>query len=369
MGAPGGRRFITGAGCVTSQGLGLDTLSPALAGAGAPFAVEELRPGVSARVGRVGYLRDPDSAGTYKRWGQVDTYSRYGYVAARLALAQAGLAEDDLAPYGVFLGTAFGCMEENQRFDKYEVRDGALKGASPLVFKGTVDNAPAGWIAVAWKLKGPNATFVSGDGAGAEAMWAGVRQIQRDRAPGLLCGGVERVVDLHLALRERDPRWQGEVLSEGAGVVMIEDEAALTQRGRTVSDCLAEVVGVVRHRGTVSEGLQATGVRLGLRLHDVGLISLSVPEEGTLRSEQAEFADSAKIGGHADAVDGIEFVADKVRLGEFHGAWGGVAVCAALVRRGVAGAGWNGRKYAVVQVHGEGEESFYVALREPEDAE
>ena len=221
------RAYITGAGCVTWLGLGLEPLKEAILGESKPFVVEELSPEYSVRVGRVGYLKDPESAVTYRRWGQVDTYSRYGYVAARLALEQSGMESLSRDEYGVFLGTAYGCMEENQRFDKYEVRDGVLKGASPLVFKGTVDNAPAGWIAVAWKLKGPNATFVSGDGAGAEAIWAGLRQVRRGRAPGLLCGGVERFVDLHLVLRDRDEAWQGEVLSEGAGVLLVEDDAAL----------------------------------------------------------------------------------------------------------------------------------------------
>lgn len=361
--------YITGAGCVSWLGLGLEPLKDAILGEPKPFAVEEPSPEQSVHVGRIGYLKDPESAVTYRRWGQVDTYSRYGYVAARLALEQSGLKPQERDDYGVFLGTAYGCMEENQRFDKYEVRDGVLKGASPLVFKGTVDNAPAGWIAVAWKLKGPNATFVSGDGAGAEAIWAGARQVMRGRAPGLLCGGVERFVDLHLVLRERDEQWQGEILSEGAGVLLIEDGAAMAARGRGAETALAELVGVVRHRGSITEGLQSMGVRLGLQLGEVGLISLSVPTEERLDAERSAFVEAAELGGHGATLDGLEFVADKVALGEFHGAWGGLAVCAALVRRGENGRGWNGRKYAVVHVHGEGDESFYVALSEPVDTE
>jgi len=363
-----GRRFITGAGCVTWQGLGLDPLAAALQGGGAPFASEEPRPGLAVSVGRVGSLRDPESAETYRRWGQVDTYSRYGYVAARLALESAGLKDADRSGYGVFLGTAYGCMEENQRFDKYVIRQGVLKGASPLIFKGTVDNAPAGWIAVAWKLKGPNATFVSGDGAGAEAIWAADRQIVRGRAPGLLCGGVERFVDLHMVLRQRDPETQGDTLSEGAGVLCIEGEAAMAARGMSPSSTFAELVGVARHRGSIADGIQAAAVRFGISASDVGLISLAVPDSGRLAQQRALVIESGKEAGHADSLAGVEFVADKVRLGEFHGAWGGVATCAALVRR-QPGAGWNGRKFAVVHVHGEGDESFYVVLSEPVDTE
>jgi len=359
------RAFIVGAGAVTWGGLGLEPIAAAIAGDGKAFATEEPVPGAPVTVGRVGSIKDPASQATYRRWGQVDTYSRYGYVAARLALEQAGLAGDvERAGYGVFLGTAYGCMEENQRFDKYRVEDGVLRGASPLVFKGTVDNAPAGWIAVAWGLKGPNATFVSGDGAGAESLWAGLRQIAAGRAPGLLCGGVERFVDLHLVLREREPRWQGAVLSEGAGVVLVEDEESMTARGATP---LAEVLGVVRHRGSLVEGLRAVAGRLRIDLADVGLISLAVPDQARLDEEREAFGATARGGSDGSALSGVAIVADKTALGESHGAWGGLALCAALVR--LEDGRWGGRPVAVVQVKGEGNENFYVALRGPGNAE
>ena len=365
------RLFIASAGCVTPLGLGFAPVADAIrSGVFPPCAQEEVRPGQVVPVGRVGYLRDADSAATYKRWGQIDTYSRYGYVAARLALLDAGLSEGaDLESYGVFLGTAFGCMEENQRFERYEIRDGQLRGASPLVFKGTVDNAPAGWIAVAFSIRGPNATFVSGDGAGAEAIWAAARQLQRGRAPGILCGGVERVVDLHMVLHERDPSRQGEILSEGAGVLLLETEQSLRDRGSDPAAALAELVGVVRHRGALVDGLQSVGVRLGLRLEDVGLIALSVPDEAGRMREAMALERAANDGGHGAAIAGLDVVADKTVLGESHGAWAGIAVAAVLARRGVDGPGWRGRKHAIVQVFGEGDESFYLALREPGDAE
>ena len=87
-----------------------------------------------------------------------------------------------------------------------------------------------------------------------------------------------------------------------------------------------------------------------------------------LREQMEAFVAAVKDGGHDGALEGVDFVADKIHLGEFHGAWGGVAVCAALTRRR-AGEGWNGRRCALVEVHGEGDEHFYVALGEPTDAE
>ncbi len=329
-----GRLFVTGAGAVTHAGLGLDAVRAAWAGApAAAFTDEEPVPGGEAvTVGRIGRLDDADCAASYKRWGQLDTYSRYGFVAARLALADAGVGDD--APgrdrFGVMLGTTYGCMEENQRFDRYSVTDdGTLKGASPLLFKGTVDNAPAGWIAVAWRLKGPNATFVSGDGAALEALWSAEGVLRKNRAPAVLVGGVERFVDLHLLLREADPARQGAVLAEGAGLVLLEREDSLSRRGGRAR---AELAGTARTRGTLADARAAALKQLGVATEDVGL-----------------------------SIDGTPGGA-KARLGESHGAWGGIALCAALTQ--IEDGALGGRPFALVHAFGEGDEHFFAALKQ-----
>jgi len=329
------RLFISGAGSVTWAGCGLPALAEALDG-GHPFVSEELGEGLSAEVGRVGRLKDPDSAAHYERWGQLDTYSRYGFSAARAALQDAGIVEESAgrAEMGIVIGTAYGCMEENQRFDRFSVVDGVVK-ASPLAFKGTVDNAPAGWIAVGWKLRGPNATLVSGDGAALEALWTAQGLLEDGRAPALLVGGVERFVDLHLLLRERDPERQGAVLSEGAGMLVVEREDSLACRGRGPASARAELLGVERVRGSLAEARAEALSRFGLNEDDIGFESLATPE------------------------------GDKRLLGEFHGAWGAIALCAALVRRDDSGGGWSGRAHALVHAFGEHDEHFFVVLKDP----
>ncbi len=320
---------LTGGGAVTWAGLGLSPLKSALAG-DVPFGTEEPLDGQTMPVGRVGRLEDAASAASYKRWGQLDTYSRYGFVAARLALHDAAMTPGTAGRdrVGVLLGTAFGCMEENQRFDRYKVDDeGQLKGASPLLFKGTVDNAPAGWIAVANRLKGPNATFVSGDGAALEALWSAVGVLRKSRAPALLVGGVERFVDLHLLLRRRDPRRHGEVLSEGAGIVVVEREDAARRRGARVR---ARLLGVERGCGERHDVRAAALSRLGVAEADVGLYLPASPN------------------------------GPKRTLGESHGAWGGIALCAALADQ--SDDGWSGRPVALVHAFGEGTEHFFAAI-------
>ena len=348
------RLFITGAGAVTSQGMGTDALVAALDGEGVAFAQESPREGTTVSVGRVGRVKSEEASAAYRRWGQLDTYSRYGFLAAMQALESAGLAFGDavLADFGVMLGTSYGCMEENQKFDRFDIKDGKVHGASPLVFKGTVDNAPAGWIAVAGRIKGPNATFVSGDGAALEALWSAEGVLRSGRARGLLVGGVERFVDLHLLLRRPEPSRQGSPLSEGAGVLTVETEAGLVRRGRSPIDALVELVGTARRRGDLVDALLAAIERLGADPADIGLVSLALP-----------FLDERAAAAY-DALPGAEVVADKAALGEFHGAWGGIAVGAALAR--LERSGWNGRSLALVHAFGEGDEHFFVLLKRPE---
>ena len=331
------RLFLSGAGAVTWAGLGLEPLEQALDGA-VPWEQEEPLAGEPVDVGRIGRINDRASAKCYQRWGQLDTYSRYGFIAARMALEDAGIEADSPGRegVGVILGTAYGCMEENQRFDRYVVTDGVVKGASPLLFKGTVDNAPAGWIAVAWKLKGPNATFVSGDGAALEALWSAEGLLRGGRAPALLIGGVERFVDLHHLLRVRDPARQGEVLSEGAGLLLVEREDSLERRGRTASDAHAELVGVARACGDIDEAKADALSALGIEENEVGLTLLATP-------------------------DGL-----KATIGESHGAWGGLALCAAVTRKQQDG--WNGLPCALVHAFGEGDEHFFAVLRRTEES-
>lgn len=340
------RLLITGVGAITAAGVGCAALRGPLSGEPFGFTEEELPDGSVGSIGRLGRIKDAASRAMYNRWGQLDAYSRYGFVAARVALQQAGFEPKCCESVGIILGTAYGCMDENQRFDRFSTEGGQLKGASPLVFKGTVDNAPAGWVAVVWGLKGPTTTFVSGDGAALEALWFAEGALRRGRAPAIVAGGVERFVAMHQLLRVRDEEWQGDTLSEGAGVVLAEREDSAVARGATP---LAELVGVWRSSAPLGEGLGEALRRYGIDPDEVGLLSMAWPEapEG--------FAGLAGVPAE-------RIVTDKQHLGEFHGAWGGVALAAALERRNIGG--WQGRPCAVVQAHGEGRENLFAVVKE-----
>lgn len=337
---------ITGTGAVCWEGLGQDALARVVSGAARPWDEEDLGDGRTVRVGRVGRLVDAGSAAAYDRWGQIDSYSRFGFSAARQALGQAallgpGARRDEV---GVVFGTAWGCVEENQRFERWDVVDGKVAGAAPIIFKVTVDNAPAAWTAVAFGLRGPTETFVSGDGAAFEALWSAEGLLRQGHAPALVVGGVERFVDLHTALFDRDPQRHGEVLSEGAGAVLLERED--WRPGRPV---LASFLGVERGMGPFSQELRAACARKGIPWASLGGIVAGGPRAGE---------DAAAM--HPD----VPVLPLKALVGEPHGAFGGLAVVAAI---GLLSAARDaGRPYVVVHGHGEADEHFFVFLSAPE---
>jgi hypothetical protein len=265
-----------------------------------------------------------------------------------MALQSAGLGSPDprREALGVVFGTAWGCVEENQRFERWDVVDGKVVGAAPIVFKVTVDNAPGGWVAVAFKLRGPNETFVSGDGAAAEAFWASVGLLEREVAPGLLVGGVERIVDLHLALQAREPVLHEFVPSEGAGVLLLEREDAWRNRGGPPP--LAELEAVLRARGPELPPL----------LQDARLPPAS--EVGLVVHAGARGLDAA----FSDRFPQARVLAGKTVLGEPGGAWGGLAAALVIALRD-PGSGWSGRPRALVHARGEGREHFFIVLKEP----
>ncbi len=224
---------VSGVGLMSWAGEGPEGLATLLGGPEPP-PDEEVEEGVSVPVGRIGRIRNHPFSMRYDRFGQIDTFSRYGFIATGHALDSAGITapHESLVTGGVIFGTGYGCQEANQQFDQFSLDPAVgLRGASPMMFKGTVDNAPAGWVAVAYKFKGPNATFVSGPGAGNEAVMAGAAAIRAGRAPFVVTGGLERLIPLQIAACYREDPAPAPFMAEGAATLVLESAAAAKGRG------------------------------------------------------------------------------------------------------------------------------------------
>ena len=335
---------ISGFGVLTWLGEGPEGVASLL---GEPVRPEPelLEKGLERPVGRIGRIRNHPFGRRYERFGQMDTFSRYGFIAAGHALDDARIPapDPDFEEGGILFGTAFGCQEANQQFDQFSLDPAVgLRGASPLAFKGTVDNAPAGWAAVGYQLRGVNATFVSGGGAGAEAVLAGAYAIRDGRTRCVLAGGVERLIPLQLAALIRDGVAPRPYPSEGAALVVLEHPAAAGQREHRAVACLKAALRLpARAPSELADALRAAGCDPG-SLDRISLAHGGRPDDGVLDG----LADAAGLAGERGCeadVAGTLFAGDApLALG-------------LLVRR-LARA--DGPRSGLVLARGEGDEVF-----------
>lgn len=225
---PLARVCIAGVGLVTSAGAGRDAFLRLLAGSGpvlsecappghAPFRAalvpDELDPALDRRLG----LRRMDRAGAL------------GTVAAHLALADAGIAlrPDVAAGVGLYLGHASASNSAEASFVPDLLRNGyVIQGVAEFPY--VVPNATAGTICRALGLRGHNAAFCFGEGAGLMSLLAGAMAIQNRHTSLLLTGAVDVLTKRGWGV----PLPAGGVVpAEGAVFFLLEDEEHLRQRG------------------------------------------------------------------------------------------------------------------------------------------
>ena len=283
---------ISGYGVLSHLGEGPEVL-PLLLGDPPVPAEEPLDDGISAPVGRIGLIRNHPFGRRYERFGQMDTFSRYAFIAAGHALDAAGIGAPDpsFEDGGVIYGTAFGCQEANAQFDQFSLDPTVgLRGASPLAFKGTVDNAPAGWSAVGYAMRGVNATFVSGLGAGAEALLCARAAIRAGRTQRVIGGAVERLIPLQLAALVRDGLAPEPFAAEGAVMLVLEDGEAAAARGHRPAGRLC---AAGRLPGCDGPLLKEWIARRGYACEAIERVSLAPG----LGPDRGELADLVRAGG------------------------------------------------------------------------
>jgi beta-ketoacyl-acyl-carrier-protein synthase II len=183
-------------------------------------------------------------------------------VAAFEALADAGfdsvLPEDVQEEAGVYIGTAYGPFdkadEELQSFMKK-----GWRGVSPFALSSALTSMPAFHVSLLAQAKGPIGTPINACAAGTQAIVESSEYIRRGHAQVMICGGVEGLVNRYgiagfsamraLSTRNEEPERasrpfdklrNGFILSEGAGLVVLESLEHALARGARI---YAEVLG------------------------------------------------------------------------------------------------------------------------------
>jgi 3-oxoacyl-[acyl-carrier-protein] synthase II len=203
-------------------------------------------------------------AGAYldsKTARRIDRFTQFALIAAMGAVQESGLefAKEDPYRCGIMLGSGIGGLNEFEEQHARYIKDGPGK-ISPFTIPKMIVNAAPGVISIHFGLSGPNTAVATACASAAHAIGDALRAIQHDQADVMLTGGSEAamthmglggfVAARALSMRNDDPQRasrpfdkdrDGFVLSEGAGILVLEELDRARKRGAPI---YAEVLGV-----------------------------------------------------------------------------------------------------------------------------
>ncbi|MCO5199155.1 MAG: beta-ketoacyl-ACP synthase II [Anaerolineae bacterium] len=204
---------------------------------------------------------DPRAYMNHKDARRMSRASQLGVAVAKQAVEDAGLSGGFRDPerVGVVMGTAMGGWEKgNEGYEVYKEKGFAR--ANPFALTSSLCNMPSHHISLELQTLGPINTTVAACASGTQSIGEGAELIRRGAADMVLAGGVEGLVveaamagfcamrampvnyndDPGRASRPFDLHREGFILSEGAGLVVLERLDHALARGAYI---YAEVLG------------------------------------------------------------------------------------------------------------------------------
>ncbi len=217
--------------------------------------------GYSTRIG--GAIKDLDLEPwlSSKEARKLDAFIHYGLIAAQQAVDDSGLADYDGLDKdraGIAIGSGIGGLEYIEKNVITMEKSGPRK-VSPFFVPASVINMISGNAAIRFGYRGPNIAIVTACTTGTHNIGYAARTIAYGDADVMLAGGSEMATTRTgiaafsaaraLSTRNEEPEkasrpWDRErdgfVLSDGAGVMVLEDLEHARKRGATI---YGEIVG------------------------------------------------------------------------------------------------------------------------------
>jgi len=298
-----------------------------------------------------GSVRDFDIARymSAKDARKMDPFIHYGIAAACQAIEDAGIEveERNAERIGVAVGSGIGGLPGIEN-GYHAFLDGGPRKISPFFVPSNIINMISGNLSIKYGMKGPNIAIVSACTTGTHNIGESARIIARGEADVMIAGGAEMATSPSglggfaaaraLSTRNDDPQtasrpWDldrdGFVLSDGAGVVVLEEYDHARARG---ADIYAELVGFgmnadAYHMTQPAPGGAGARKCMQLALYDAGLPSekvdyINAHGTSTPAGDKAETqAIKELFGDHAGK---IAVNSTKSMTGHMLGAAGGV---------------------------------------------
>ncbi|MEJ2590890.1 MAG: beta-ketoacyl-ACP synthase II [Candidatus Thiodiazotropha sp.] len=192
---------------------------------------------------------------------KMDKFIHYGMAAGIQAIKDSGIevTEENAERIGVLIGSGIGGITGIE--NSYQAfLDGGPRKISPFFVPSSIINMVSGNLSIMFGLKGPNYSIVSACSSGAHSIGEAAMMIRHGRTDVMIAGGAEMATSpvglggfaaaRALSRRNDDPQrasrpWDkdrdGFVLSDGAGVVVLEEYEMAKARGARI---YAELIGV-----------------------------------------------------------------------------------------------------------------------------
>jgi len=302
-----------------------------------------------------GVVRDFDAAEILgkKEARRLDRFSQFALAAAEQAWSDSKLDLNDINPerLGVYVGSGIGGIETLiENIDA--LRQKGPRRVSPTLVPAMITNAAAAQISIKWNAMGPSMSPVSACAIGNTAIGEAFRLIRSGEVDAVFAGGTEAAItDLSVASfgnatalstrndaptqasRPFDEDRDGFVMSEGAGILILESLSHALRRGANIH---AEVIGYgassdAHHMvATHPEGKGAyLAMKAALRNANISLEEIDVISAHATSTKVGDISETKAIkelfGKQAYQ---IPITANKSMVGHMLGAAGGVEAIA-----------------------------------------
>lgn len=294
-----------------------------------------------------------------------DKFMHYGLAAAQEAMSEAGLLEGnngiDPERVGFALAAGIGGISTIET-TMLTYRDRGARRVSPFYIPGSIVNMIGGFLSIRFGFKGPNIAVVSACATASHNIGLAARMIKYGDAEVMVAGGAEYattptamagfVTAKAMSTRNDDPAaasrpWDrdrdGFVLSNGAGVVVVEELEHAKQRGATI---YAEIAGFgmsgdAHHMTAPPADGEGASRCMNIAMRDAGINPdevdyINAHGTSTPQGDRAE-SDAIKtsFGEHAARV---AISSTKSMTGHLLGAAGGAEAifCVLAMRDGIA---------------------------------
>ena len=356
------RVVITGLGMVSPVGLTVaESWKNILAGKGGIGPIEHFDVSAfSTRFGGSVWGFDPVNYMSAKDVKKMDPFIHYGVAAAKEAFEDSGLevTEENAPRIGVAIGSGIGGLMGIEKGHNNYLNSGPRK-ISPFFVPSNIINMISGNVSIMFGLKGPNYAITTACATATHSIGDAGRMIEYGDADVMLAGGAEMATSptglggfcaaRALSTRNDSPEtasrpWDkdrdGFVLSDGAGVVVLEEYEHAKNRGANI---YAELIGFgmsgdAYHMTAPSEGGEGAKRCMVLAMKNAGInpeevdyinahgTSTPAGDKGETDATKAAFSDHAKklavsstksMTGHLlGAAGGIEAIFSALSIHE-----------------------------------------------------